>query len=286
MYKRFLTIFLAIIAIFILTTCDLNLPDLNGTEETPGKVVETYDGLLGSGYDIINGRFYNSEDLKSVLLDTDKMAADGLIIVDSRNQRLTRIDYIAGETLESYMESAALNVNASASASFFSFKGSISADFGISTSSKAEKSDSFAKTTTTLVKQRDSIRPYNISDIQNKYLCEIFKEEWLMNTNITPKELIQSYGTHVMLMIYYGGRLDMSYIYNNIENKSTMEIEVGLRARYGSVSGSSNTNYSQANEFYQNTSFVFIFISLLPKVVEITRTFFFVFIDISLLSKT
>jgi len=264
MFKKCFTVGLAVIFMIfiagIFTTCDVELPNLGSettqSEEQPGKVVETYDGLLGSGYNIIHGRFYNSEDLKSVVLDTNKMATDGLIIVDSRNQRLTRTDYIAGESLRSYMDSAALNVNASAGVRIFSFRASVSADFGISTSSKAESSDSFGKTTTTLIKQRDSIRPYSISDIQNKYLLDTFKDSWLMNTSVSPKELMQSYGTHILLFVDLGGRLDMSYVIQNKYEEGIRQTESQIRAklqtRFTSVSTGVTTGQTTENSFKES----------------------------------
>ena len=247
-----LAVIFVILVAGIFTTCDLFPED----EPETGKIVDTYDGLLGSGYDIINGRFFNSEDLKPVVLDTNKMAADGLIIVDSRNQRLTRTDHIAGETFSSYMQNTALNISTSASTSIFTFKGSVSADFGLSTSSKTEEHNSFAKTTTTLIKQRDSVRPYNVSDIRNKYLLDSFKNSWLMNNSISPEELIHSFGTHIILLIDLGGRLEMSYVIQNkfegTTRQSESQIKAKLQTRFTTISTGVSTNNNTENTFNES----------------------------------
>jgi len=231
--------------VFIYTGCSEHAVVVNG-DKKDSEPVEYYQGLIGHGYDVINSSFYQSSDVKLLVLDIDKMLADKLIFSDNNNHRSTETSYIVGGTISSYMNKFALHSGISAKGLF---SGSLQLDFGFTKSSKVEADKSFAKSSTVLIKKKDFVGSYRLTDMQNKYLSEIFKDEWLMNSAKSPEEIFRNYGTHIMLTVYYGGRLDMSYIYNNIKRENEIEIETQLKANFAFVSGSTSASTQKKNEF-------------------------------------
>jgi hypothetical protein len=125
----------------------------------------------------------------------------------------------------------------------------LQANFGLSLSSSVESNRSFAQSSTVLVKRRDYVGTVALANIRDNYILPTFRDEWLLNSEVTPAELIANFGTHIMLNVYLGGRLDMNYVLENEEGKSESEIRAGLQASYKVVSGSMDMSLTEANSF-------------------------------------
>ncbi|MCL2411961.1 MAG: MACPF domain-containing protein [Treponema sp.] len=233
----------------IFSSCDIVDDIFNNEDENNIEAVETYEGFIGFGYHVINSPFFQSESVRFPVLDTNRMAEDGLIFVDNQRQRTTETIFIVGETLSAFMNNFSMNAGFQARALFGA---SLQANFGLTTSSEVEETKSFAQSSTVLVRRRDFVGPYNLSDLRNKYLLEGFRDNWLMNNSICPEELMEIFGTHIMLQVFLGGRLDMSYTIDNSSRESSTRIQAGLRARFGVVSGNVNVDHEAANFFQQS----------------------------------
>ena len=228
-----------------ITGCDLingNI-DNNGNNNNPNS---TYEGFLGRGYDIINSRYWHSDDVRPQILDTNKMLADGLIFIDNHLHRSTETSSIVGETISSFMNNLAVDVGLEVKGLFGA---GLQSNFGIRMSDNLETTNSFAQSSTVLIKRRDFVGTVSHSNIRNNYILPTFRDEWLLNNDKTPAELITNFGTHIMLTVSLGGRIDMSYILNNEEGKSEMDIRAGLQASKGVVSGSVDMDLTVANNF-------------------------------------
>jgi hypothetical protein len=215
-----------------------------------GSTVSTYTGVIGHGYNVIKSEYYNSADVKNwAALDIQKLLDDKRIYVDPYNNRTTTTTHIVGESISSYSEKFAASVGVNAKGLF---SASLQADFG--TLSNVSSTYSFAKTRAILVKTKEYIGQFTIEELRNNYVLTSFKNE-LLNTNTSPATLFDTYGTHIILTAYLGGRLDMSYVYNNTKNESEMEISAKVTASYGVVSGNVSTDYqTKSSELRSNST--------------------------------
>lgn len=216
---------------------------------SPGQKVDTYSGLIGCGYDVINSPYYQADYVRMRILDVDKMAEDGVIYEDKYSFTKTEFTIEAGENISSYMKSLAVNAGMSSSSLF---GGSLKVDFGLDSQTKVSEKQSFAKGSVIITKTMQSASMGNITfgELRDKYILQKFKDNWLLNPDVSPKELFENCGTHIMLKVYLGGRLDMSYIYNNVENHDVMKIKTSVEASYGVVSGTASTaTENESNKF-------------------------------------
>ncbi len=226
---------------------------LQGGLGAPGKMTKDYSGFIGCGYDVINSPYYQSDEVKACALDTDKMVEDGLIYEDVNAQRTTEFSTEAGQDIYSYMSNLAVTAGVETSSLF---GGSLKVDFGLDTSSKVNEQKSFAKGSAILTKVKQNVLMGKITDreFREKYLLKGFKEA-LLDNSITPAELFDIYGTHIMLSVSLGGRLDMSYVYDNIKHESAKEIKTSVEASWGAVSAKTSTNFSEnTSHFFENST--------------------------------
>ena len=212
--------------------------------------VTSYDGYLGYGYDVVNSDYFNSKDINvsSPVLDINKMAADKLIY--SRPVSATSIDTITGSSSESFLKK--LTAKTSISASGLLFKASFSASF--SSSSDKSSKDSYIKTIMAIGEKRDYVLLSDISlDDLKKYRTAAFKNA--VNTaNI--ETLFKTYGTHVLLDVAMGGRMDLNYTFHNENSLSEEDISVRASEVYRSVKAKESVSLSEnAKSFLDNSTF-------------------------------
>lgn len=218
-----------------------------------GKRLFSYDGLIGHGYNVLTSPFYQSEYVKQCVLKMDDLAADGYVYEDLKSQRSVEFVMVSGETLSSYYNNLAFNAGVNVKSLF---SGSLSVDFNIS--SKVDEKKSFAKGSSILTKSKQYVNMSDIgkTNLREKYLTEYFKESCLLNPKIPPKELFEKFGTHIMLTVYLGGRLDMSYVYNNVNHEDNMSIGAKVEASYGIVSGSIDTDLQKkSRQLIENSTY-------------------------------
>ena len=72
--------------------------------------------------------------------------------------------------------------------------------------------------------------------------------------DLTPKQFIKKYGTHILKNIDLGGRFELNYIYTNKSNSSTRDIEASVAAANAWASGQASASQAaQSKELSDNS---------------------------------
>jgi hypothetical protein len=213
---------------------------------------EAYAGYLGYGYNVLDRRFYNSDDISSntPVLDARGLAKAGLI----RRRRVPSSEarQIAGSTKREYQQDLGTSVGAKGSSGLF--KGSFEASFN--TGQSVSTSESFVKTVITigLIKEYVDFSDASVEDL-GKYATPTFRRD-IDNSQVSPDSLFNMYGTHVLLNIKLGGRMELNYKVKNVNRMSQQDLKASANAAYGSVSGSASVSLSKdAKQLYENSHF-------------------------------
>jgi len=159
--------------------------------------------VIGYGYDI-TGKYAKSNEVKAAVLDLNKLAKDNLVLKDV-NLNYGEFSTTTGEGITKYQSKTSNKVSASTSSGykFWSFSAEAKVNFGEERVSNS--SYIFSTSTSYIVKDA-----YNIKDREDldEYLTERFKSDL---ESMTYSQIIQKYGTHVMLGGVLGARLDYHY---------------------------------------------------------------------------
>ena len=200
-----------------------------------------YTGFLGRGYNIIDSRFYNSADVTNhYMLDMGRLQAEGKIVIDRKNQRSVETRTIIGEDLIKY--SMAFSNAVGLTGKYGQFSASVNVDFNITGSIENHKS--FGKHSTIIIKEKHSVSALGIQKLRD-FLDPEFRENFLMNPNVSPSELMKNFGSHLLLSINLGGRLDMSYLITNDKREDSQKLTTKVNAAFAVVSGSANSSMTQ-----------------------------------------
>ena len=172
------------------------------SEVTVNKTIpDTVEAILGHGYDI-TGRYAHSGDVKSPVLDLDKLMAAQKVKKDP-NMVIGEFDTITGKDINEYMRGTTAKVSNSISASLqevASFSEEVKINFE---NAKIERGEyAFATSRSRVVKEA-----YYIAD---KTGMDAFFTQGFINDlgTMSADKLIEKYGTHVMLGAMLGGRVD------------------------------------------------------------------------------
>lgn len=234
-----------------------------------GDPDKNYRGILGYGYNVVAKGYFNEDDLSSggKILDTDKLSKKGYIYRKSRvvQNSITT----AGNSMKSYQQDESQNISGSFSYGLFS---KIKLDFSLTsyTDSSSISKNVYIKDKIRVIKEREYI---DSSDLEIKDLINYTKSKFrkALNKDVSsqsPEEqkkyyynLFEQYGTHVLLDILLGGRIDMNYVYNNTQSKSISSIKTDVGIVFKSfktkVSGElSETEKKIVEEFTENTTLI------------------------------
>jgi len=215
------------------------------------SIPDAMKGVIGYGYDIIGG-YAKSSDIKAAVLDLNKLTKDNLVLRDV-NLTSGEFNTIISEGITKYQSQISNNISTSTSGSYIigSFSAEIKDNFGESRVSNS--SYMFSTSTNRII--RDA---YNIKDREDldKYLTERFKSDL---ENMTYSQIIQRYGTHVMLGGVLGARLDYHYSVkkksgtyaSNLEALVSAKVEANISAF--KVEGGGSLTFDKQTEF--NRSF-------------------------------
>lgn len=228
-----------------------------------------YGGYLGYGYNVVTSAYFNSNDVSSraEIFDTDLLLEDKRLRKIALSQTDTAL--YMGETMESYQKDVSTNLGLSFSYGLFSkVKGdfSLSADTNTSGMSKSV----FIKNQIKIQKERqfikygdlemDEIKEYVYKSVLKRINADISGKTDEEKQKYYDEEIFDRYGTHVLMDIMLGGRMDLNYVYNNTSKKSMQDIKMELDATYktfaAKVSGSVSTDISTKSEsFAKNSTF-------------------------------
>ena len=218
-----------------------------------GNKVDTYDGYLGYGYNILTAAFYNHKDIKTShpVIDMDSLAKEGKVYVEKKSSQ-----YIDGKTFVSssaraYSENfaAAANINVK-----IGFAGSFDASFKMNHTVQMNSNQKLVTTQALLETQNDYIID-NDAELLASHATETFKKAV---AGKTAEELISTYGTHVLANIALGGRFDLNYFYTRTETSETTDISASASASYRYVSGSVSAEDKKKKKEIDENSKIFI----------------------------
>lgn len=206
--------------------------------------------FIGRGYNAISGEYFcYCTGLKDYILD---FSSDFKPVVESVNSSDTT--FTSGQTLSSYKTD--FNQKVGVEGGYAGFSASVDVDFGKTESFSEETS--FASAYSMNKKEREYIEnsKKNISLIK-KHLKEDFQKD-LNDSSVKPEKLFATYGTHVLLDTYLGGRFAVNYTYKNATRESSEKISVAVKANYEGafkVGGSSETGFGKESSMTnENTS--------------------------------
>jgi hypothetical protein len=217
------------------------------------STVTRYAGYLGYGYNVLDKRFYNSNDISSnsPILDASKLAQDTMIY--RRRVSSNEVRQIAGSSTREYQQD--LGITAGAKGSSGLFKASLDSSFNCD--KQVSTSESFVKTLITigLVKEYVDFSRISTDDLA-KYVTPTFRRD-IDNRQISPEKLFAMYGTHALLNIKLGGRMELNYKVKNTRRLSQQDLKASATAAYGAVSGSASVSQSkEAKELTESSQFV------------------------------
>lgn len=206
---------------------------------------------LGRGYDVARGEFFcASKDLKGQILKFD--ASFKPMINTSVNS--SDVTYTAGRTFKSYHDQFGEAVGVTGG--YAGFSASIDVDFSTESSFSEEKSFASANGMNKKVCEYIDLTQTSIENLR-KHITDEFKSA-INDDNVSPKEIFNTYGTHVLLDTYIGGRFVVNYIYDNTEYEDSSSIKAAVQANYEGafkVGGSSTTTYGEGSKMTtSNTS--------------------------------
>ena len=106
----------------------------------------------------------------------------------------------------------------------------------------------------------DELKEYVYKSVLKKINADISDKTEEEKQKYYDEEIFDRYGTHVLMDIMLGGRMDLNYVYNNTSKKTMQDIRMELDATYktfaAKVSGSVSTDIStKAESFAKNSTF-------------------------------
>jgi hypothetical protein len=207
---------------------------------------------LGRGYNVITGKFADPYSLKFPVLSVFKLMADKRLFKTDGSGTETR--FVEGRSAKSYSTEMATKVGVSGG--YLYFKGSVNVNF--SNSSLTETDRRFATLVCDLSQYKIEIddRHMNPSD----YMDAGFKED-INNPDVSPREIFELYGTHVIRSVKMGGRLDYNATSNSVYNSQTNNFESEVKASFNAAFASANIRQETSQtttsaSFEENTEIV------------------------------
>jgi len=201
--------------------------------------------LLGYGYDA-TGEYANSSSSKFSVINVTALKADQPLRVEWDLSKTQVGTLSAGENARSYLDKKSTKVKAGVDIPLF--KASVETSFG-STNSFSSK---YIYSGFDLVIKQKRVKTSADIDLLKQYLQPTFAADI---QNKTPEYIVSAYGTHVLLDIILGAKLEVMYQSESIASERTraseIGIDVGLKKFFGMTAG---LNYSY-NEEEKNSNF-------------------------------
>lgn len=229
--------------------------------------ISTRESYLGYGIDIINSSAITSKNVKMAypIFNTDKLLNERLL---KSNEHYNHFETLEASTIEEFNEK---------------LSNSTSITSGSSVAAKGQILDVTAHATVSLSKGLTTKFTKTSSEVESQYFLQISLENqsyWLIlqspesrykellseefkadlyNYSITPAQLFDKYGTHLLTSVAMGGNISMYYTMYSYEETTTknMFVEIsnnlktGIEFSYGdsSISGGSEDSFKNAFEY-------------------------------------
>ena len=217
-----------------------------------GSIVDTYDGFLGYGYNMLTAAYYNHKDVNSAhpVVDMSALCTTQKVYVESDFVNYSDPKtYIASSTKEYAKD---MSVKSSVSGDF-PLAGSFDTNFGMQTTYQMTSNQRLATLQANLETRKDYILQNNAT-LLAQYVTDGFRSSLDEMSLSDVKQFVTKYGTHVLTNVTMGGRFDLNYLYTSKSIGSTIDIEASLKASYRYISGSIDTKYKEAKKEIEDNS--------------------------------
>jgi hypothetical protein len=224
--KLFFTEAFVLIAVFTLalSSCSPNGGDTGISDSGISEPPPTVRTVIGYGYDI-TGRYAYSPDIKSAVLDFNKLQEAQLVKKDP-NLRYGEFETITGKDINEYMRNITQKVSYSANAGFLklvSFSGEVANNFD---DKRITRTD-YAFTTSTSCIDTEAYNIGNKDGLDNFFTTDFTNDLKTM----APGQIIKKYGTHVMLGAVLGARADYHLSVQKKSQDNITNLESYAKAR-------------------------------------------------------
>ncbi|HQC54377.1 MAG TPA: MAC/perforin domain-containing protein [Clostridia bacterium] len=187
--------------------------------------IDSSTAYIGAGINLLTSGNPSSFDciLEYRILDESKIAQFGRLESSSGENEINTL-MIQGDSMESFTDNYSSQIKIGGTAKYGKmFSASIDTDFSSSASMKGATQTSYLRFFSTVSKMRLALSS-NMKDI-NLMLDDEFKED-LFGTGtkvLKPAEVIEKYGSHLILSAMYGGRMDFTYFLSSTSTSTTKQ---------------------------------------------------------------
>ena len=226
--------------------------------------INTKNSFLGYGLDIINASAISSKNILMTypIFDMDLLQNEMLLY---SNEHYNDFAAIEGETIEAFLQGMSNSTSISSGSKVSAkgkFKGvtasaSVSMSGGLSTAFSKTSSSVQSQYFLEIISENQSywLILQSSEDRYKEMLSEDFKKD--LYGDMSPAELFEKYGTHLLTSVAMGGNIHMYYtLYSYDESQSvdvyakiSNEIKTNVKAAYGKQSVSAGTQQSFENTF-------------------------------------
>jgi len=227
--------------------------------------INTRESYLGYGVNIIDATGITSRNIKITypIFKKDALLAEMLL---KSNEHYSNLETVEAKTIEEFKSklsnSASISAGASVSASGNIYGadvgGSVSMSQGIGKAFEHTTSETYSQYFLEIIAENQNYWLILQTD-ESRYkdiLSDEFKKD-LYDTSITPAQLFDKYGTHLLTSVAMGGNITMFYtLYSyseEVEDSHYLEISSSIKtsvdAAYGSYSGGVSSDMSFSDVF-------------------------------------
>lgn len=187
--------------------------------------------FLGAGYDVTK-EFANANSARIQVVDVDKFANDHTAKLIETSPQTQEAVELYGENAEAYSKKVTTKVNASAELKLFGL--SLSNSFSSSFSTTEGFDAKYIYASYSVVVKQKRYRFKAEPDLLKNYLNPEFVADL---KNLSPKEIVKNYGTHILMDISTGARLDMMFQSEtkntNRAYASSIMVKTGMKDVFG-----------------------------------------------------
>lgn len=194
--------------------------------------IDTLAALIGSGVNLlVCGNPTSSDCLRKFpIFDKQKLAASGNL-ERSNTGSVTTVS-VSGSTMEDYVEDYSTKIKVGGSMKYGKlFSASIDTDFSSTSSIKNTTQTNYQKfyvTVERLTLGLSSSQKEMASMLSSEFIEDLYG---LGKKVLTPEEVINKYGSHVLISASYGGRMDFTYFLSSTDSKVSKDTMSSVAAK-------------------------------------------------------
>ena len=240
---------MVLLGFIIMSGCEKNDPETTNLVKDGSVDADIARAVIGRGYDI-SGRFAYSEDIEEAVLDFSKLAGESQIIKDG-NIASTEVDVAEGETVKEYQASFSYARTGSAGV-----EGLFSAETGVNFGYERAQMSGYSYATVSSFTYKYGM--YVDGRKNPSSLTDFVSAQFLKDAeSLSVEELIEIYGTHVIVGAKWGASFDysMSAKRKSVSNEYSFGAFAKAEATIEGISlGGSQEIHTKFSDYYESSS--------------------------------